>query len=79
MQVQEQISARRLARKVGSVQRVLVDAVGPRVAVGRTAADAPEIDGVVHFRFGRRRIAVGDFVEVKIAATDQHDLHGTLA
>ena len=79
MQVQEQISARRLARRIGSVQRVLVDEVGPRVALGRTAADAPEIDGVVHFRFGRRRLAVGDFVDVKITATDQHDLHGTLA
>jgi len=78
MQVQEQISARRLARKVGSVQRVLVDEVGPRFAVGRTAADAPEIDGAVHFRFGRRRIAVGDFVDVKITSAEQHDLHGTL-
>jgi hypothetical protein len=34
---------------------------------------------VVHFRFGRRRPAVGDFVDVKITATNQHDLHGTLA
>jgi ribosomal protein S12 methylthiotransferase len=79
MQVQEQISAQRLARKVGSVQRVLVDEVGSKLAVGRSAGDAPEIDGVVHVRTGRRRIAVGDFVDVKIASAGQHDLHGTLA
>jgi ribosomal protein S12 methylthiotransferase len=79
MQVQEEISARRLARKVGSRQRVLVDEVGPRVAIGRTAADAPEIDGVVHIRVGRRRVAAGDFVDVKITSAGEHDLHGTLA
>jgi len=78
MQLQEEISRQRLARKVGTVQRVLVDEVGPKGAVGRTAADAPEIDGVVHIRVGRRRIAVGDFVDVKITAAAEHDLLGTL-
>ncbi len=79
MQVQEQISARRLARKVGTVQRVLVDEVGPTVAMGRTAADAPEIDGVVYIKTGRRKLAPGDFVEVKITSAEEHDLHGALA
>jgi ribosomal protein S12 methylthiotransferase len=78
MQVQEQISARRLARKVGTVQRVLVDEVGPTVSMGRTAADAPEIDGVVYIKTGRRKLAPGDFVEVKIASAEEHDLHGSL-
>jgi ribosomal protein S12 methylthiotransferase len=79
MQVQEEISARRLQRKVGSVQRVLVDAVAAGTATGRTAGDAPEIDGVVHVRRGRRRVVVGDFVDVAITAADTHDLHGTIA
>jgi len=79
MQVQEGISAKRLARKVGSIRRVLVDQVGPKGAIGRTAADAPEIDGVVHVRVGRRRIAVGDFIDVKIASATQHDMHGAPA
>jgi len=79
MQAQERISSRRLARKVGGVQRVLIDEVGPTEAIGRSAADAPEIDGVVHVRTGRRRIAVGDFVDVKITSAREHDLHGTLA
>jgi ribosomal protein S12 methylthiotransferase len=79
MQAQEAISARRLARKVGSVQRVLVDEVGPKLAVGRSAADAPEIDGVVHLRTGRRKLAAGDFVDVTITGSGPHDLQGTLA
>jgi ribosomal protein S12 methylthiotransferase len=79
MQVQEEISAQRLARKVGSRQQVLIDEVGPKGAVGRTAADAPEIDGVVHVRTGRRKVTVGEFVDVKITAAGAHDLQGTLA
>jgi len=79
MQVQEEISARRLRRRIGTLQRLLVDEVGPTVAIGRSAADAPEIDGVVRFRTGRRRIAVGDFVDVRIEASQQHDLEGRLA
>ncbi len=79
MQVQQEISAARLARKVGTTQRVLIDEVGPTVAVGRTAADAPEIDGVVYVRKGRRKVCVGDFVDVAIASAEEHDLHGKLA
>ncbi len=78
MQVQQQVSARRLARKVGTVQRVLIDEVGPTVSMGRTAADAPEIDGVVYIKSGRRKLAPGDFVEVKITSAEEHDLHGAL-
>jgi ribosomal protein S12 methylthiotransferase len=79
MQVQEEISARRLQRKVGSQQRVLLDEVGPTVAMGRSAADAPEIDGVVYVKTGRRKPAIGDFVHVDITSADAHDLHGALA
>jgi ribosomal protein S12 methylthiotransferase len=79
MQVQQEISRARLARKVGTVQRVLLDEVGPTVAMGRTAADAPEIDGVVYVKKGRRKLDVGTFVDVSIASADEHDLHGTLA
>ena len=73
MQVQEEISRARLRRKVGTVQRVLIDEVGTTVAVGRSSADAPEIDGVVRVRT-RRRLAAGDFIDVRVTATDAHDL-----
>jgi ribosomal protein S12 methylthiotransferase len=79
MAVQESISAERLQRRVGSVQRVIIDEVGPTVAIGRSAADAPEVDGVVYVKTGRRRFKVGDFVDVRIATADSHDLHGSPA
>src|SRR5262249_45058045 len=45
---QQKISARRLKRKVGTRQQVIIDEVGPTVAKGRSKADAPEIDGAVY-------------------------------
>jgi ribosomal protein S12 methylthiotransferase len=79
MQLQQQVSAHRLQRKVGTVQRVLIDEVGPAAATGRTAADAPEIDGIVEIATGRRRLSVGQFVDARIASAAEHDLRGTLA
>ena len=73
MQLQAEISARRLRAKVGRRIKVLVDEPG----VGRSSADAPEIDGVV--RFGGGNPAGGEFVEVMIERSDEHDLYGRLA
>ena len=75
MQVQQKISARRLGRKVGTRQPVIIDAVGPG-AKGRSMADAPEIDGSVHVT-SRRPLRVGEITTVKIEHTDAYDLHGT--
>jgi ribosomal protein S12 methylthiotransferase len=78
MATQEAISARRLGRKVGTTQRVLVDEVGGSVAVGRSSADAPEIDGRVYVH-GAKKAKPGDFLDVRIERTDEHDLHGVVA
>jgi len=78
MAVQAEISRERLARKVGTVQRVLIDDVVPGGAVGRSSADAPEIDGLVYVK-ARRKLAVGEFVDVRITAAEDHDLHGVPA
>ncbi|MCK6427925.1 30S ribosomal protein S12 methylthiotransferase RimO [Betaproteobacteria bacterium PRO7] len=78
MAVQQEISRARLARKVGTTQRVLIDEVGPTVAVGRSSADAPEIDGLVYVKT-RRKLAAGEFVDVRITAAEEHDLHGVPA
>ena len=78
MEVQAGISRDRLKRKVGSVQRVLIDEVGPNGAVGRTSADAPEIDGVVHVR-ASKRLKTGEFADVLIESSDDHDLAGRVA
>jgi len=71
MRTQEKISAERLRSKVGKALEVLVDAPG----VGRSKADAPEIDGVVRFQGGKP----GEFAKVSIDRADAHDLHGRLA
>ena len=73
MQLQEQISARRLARQVGKTLRVLVDQVGPEGAVARSAADAPEIDGVVYIEDGAH-LKAGEFAQVTVERSDAHDL-----
>ncbi|MGI4858104.1 MAG: 30S ribosomal protein S12 methylthiotransferase RimO [Janthinobacterium lividum] len=79
MEVAERVSAERLKRRVGRVVRVLVDEVGANGGVGRSAADAPEIDGVVYIEPATRaskRYKAGDFVSVRITGADGHDLWG---
>jgi ribosomal protein S12 methylthiotransferase len=73
MQLQEKISARRLKRKLGKTIKVLVDEVKSGGAVGRSAADAPEIDGVVHIE-GGSKLKPGDWAQVKVLRSDAHDL-----
>jgi ribosomal protein S12 methylthiotransferase len=76
MQAQQKISARRLQGKVGIRQQVIIDEAGPRVAKGRSMADAPEIDGTVYVA-SRRPLRVGEIATVKIERADAYDLHGT--
>jgi ribosomal protein S12 methylthiotransferase len=76
MQCQQAISRRRLKRKVGTRQQVIIDSVGPTVAKGRSKADAPEIDGAVYVA-SRRPLRVGEIATVKIERADEYDLHGT--
>jgi ribosomal protein S12 methylthiotransferase len=83
MLLQEEISLKRMQAKVGKTMRVLVDEVGAREAIGRTAADAPEIDGVVHIKRalqpGKAKPQVGQFIDVVITKADAHDLWATVA
>ena len=74
MAVQARISAARLARRVGTEMRVLVDEVGDDAVVARGPGDAPEIDGVVILE-GRWDLAPGDFVDVRVTGSDEHDLY----
>ena len=77
MQLQEEISRERLQAKVGKTLRVLIDAVDRNGATARSAADAPEIDGVVYVKLPfepGRELTVGSFVDVTITAADAHDL-----
>jgi ribosomal protein S12 methylthiotransferase len=79
MQLQEKISKKRLQSKVGKTIRVLIDEVNRDGGIGRSAADAPEIDGVVYVKppyEPHKTLKVGEFVEVEITAADAHDLWG---
>ena len=73
---QQAISTRRLKRKLGTRQQVIIDAIGPTVAKGRSKGDAPEIDGAVYVK-SHRPLRVGEIATVKIERTDDYDLHGT--
>ena len=75
---QQKISAKRLKRKVGTRQQVIIDEIGPTVAKGRSKSDAPQIDGAVYLS-SRRPLKVGEIVTAKIERADQYDLHGTVA
>src|SRR6187399_2834336 len=75
---QQKISARRLKRKVGTRQQIIIDEVGPTVSKGRSKADAPQIDGAVYLS-SRRPLKVGEIVTAKIERADQYDLHGSVA
>ena len=84
MKVQERVSKKRLARKVGKTVKVLIDAVNADGAVARSSADAPEIDGNVFIdwparRADQARLKIGEFVNVKVTGSDAHDLWGRLA
>ncbi len=78
MQAQAAISAGRLRAKIGRRIKVLLDEVGPDGAAGRSSADAPEIDGVVHIQ-GSGGLKPGEFAEVLIERSDEHDLYGRTA
>ncbi|HEY3486616.1 MAG TPA: radical SAM protein, partial [Gammaproteobacteria bacterium] len=75
METQAAISARRLREKVGSIQTVLIDAEETDHFVGRSTADAPEIDGCVYVR-KEKAMQPGDLVTVFIEKADEYDLYG---
>ncbi len=76
MEVQAGISADRLAEKIGRRMLVLVDENDESGSLARSAADAPEIDGTVFIE--GEPLTPGEFVEVEITASGEHDLWGRL-
>jgi ribosomal protein S12 methylthiotransferase len=72
------ISAARLATRVGTRMRVLVDVVSDEGVIARSEADAPEIDGVVRVA-GAKKLRPGDWADVEITSSDTYDLSARLA
>lgn len=79
MEVQAEISREKLAEKIGRVEEVIIDEPEDEdgVAVGRTKADAPDIDGVCYVTTPRH-LEPGDIVKVRITANEEHDLIGKI-
>ena len=73
METQQVISAERLQRKIGSTIEVLIDEIDSEGAIGRSSADAPEIDGNV-FLDGEFDLKPGDLVKAKVTEAEEYDL-----
>lgn len=80
MATQQQISAQRLQNKIGTRQQVMIDGIDEEQdrLVGRSQADAPEIDGLVYIE-ADGAFNAGDIIEVDITAADEYDLYGKIA
>jgi ribosomal protein S12 methylthiotransferase len=82
MQVQQEIARTWHARQVGRQVEVLLDQPVPgekNVWVGRSPADAPDVDGAVYVTGDRQRLRSGDLVPVEIVAAQDYDLIGVAA
>lgn len=77
MLVQQEISAAKLQKRIGSTMQVLIDEVDEEGAIGRTYADAPEIDGLVYLN-GETNLKPGELVNVVIEHADEYDLWGSV-
>jgi ribosomal protein S12 methylthiotransferase len=77
MELSAEISAQRLAKKIGRTLQVLVDRIDGDVAIARSASDAPEIDGTVRIH-GTSGLAMGDWAQVQITASGAYDLDAKL-
>ncbi|PJG82337.1 30S ribosomal protein S12 methylthiotransferase RimO [Caviibacterium pharyngocola] len=78
MQLQQQISAARLQQKIGQTLDVIVDEIDEEGIIGRSMADAPEIDGVVYVdNLSNLAVKVGQIIPVTITQADDYDLWGT--
>lgn len=75
MDNQSRISERRMAKKVGTTQKVLIDQADEAGVIGRSRADAPEIDGLVYVTTDQD-LQPGNLVDVKISSADEYDLWG---
>jgi ribosomal protein S12 methylthiotransferase len=77
METQRQISEERMLAKVGQTLDVIIDSVEDDGAIGRSKADAPEIDGNVYLD-DAEGLSPGDIVRVEIDEADEYDLWGTV-
>ena len=76
MLTQQVISRQKLQSRIGQTLEVLIDKINADIIIGRSYADAPEIDGNV-FILNGSRLEPGDLVKIRIERADDYDLYGT--
>ena len=74
-----EISAKKLAKKIGEDIDVIVDEIDEEGAICRTKADAPEIDGNLFIENNFEKINVGDILKVNVTSAGDYDLWGTIS
>ena len=76
MAAQQQISARRLQLRVDKDIAVIIDEIDGEQAIGRSMADAPEIDGRVYLPAGKgaKKLKIGEIVTARVTDADEYDL-----
>jgi ribosomal protein S12 methylthiotransferase len=77
METQSIISANKLQERINQTVTVLIDEVTPETIYARSAAEAPEIDGMVIID-EEWDLVPGDFIDVKITRADEHDLYAII-
>ncbi|MFL2856125.1 MAG: 30S ribosomal protein S12 methylthiotransferase RimO [Pseudohongiellaceae bacterium] len=77
MKVQQQISTEKLAEKVGNTIEIIIDEANEEVIIGRSTADAPEIDGLVYVET-KEEIELGEIISAKVVKSDEYDLFASL-
>ncbi|MDO4487892.1 MAG: 30S ribosomal protein S12 methylthiotransferase RimO [Eubacteriales bacterium] len=78
MELQQQKAFEKASSRIGNVYRVIIEGRLPEedVYVGRTYMDAPDVDGLVYFKAGKREYMTGDMVDVRVTAANGYDLEG---
>lgn len=77
MEIQMGISNELNQKKIGTVQKVLIDRAEGEYFIGRTEFDSPEVDNEVYIHAPEQYLRIGDYVDVKINSAEDYDLHGT--
>lgn len=77
MEIQMGISNELNQKKIGTVQKVLIDRAEGEYFIGRTEFDSPEVDNEVYIHAPEQYLRIGDYVDVKINSAEDYDLYGT--
>ena len=78
MAIQQNISLETNEKRVGAVEKVLIDRIEGDYYIGRTQYDSPEVDDEILISVDEAELNIGDFVNVKLVKADYFDLYGNV-